>query len=332
MWNKILNLLSFKKPKFFPGVIGIGSTEQIYAQEEVVASFASPQFKVKTEKEIRSFPYHYQGTKSACVAYTVAKIATVMYFLETGRIVMFSPTPIYSSRSNKPGLGMIFSDARQLASQYVVPAVLLPSDELSEEEMTNFVIDDKIKNAGDGFALSPNWIEMRNDFDTVAATMQITGKPTMLWFYFGPNEFFGTKIPRAVLRLFSWWRHSVTGVDTYKHPESGVEYIRIEDSADKEHLYKKDIDRNFFNERIIIAAYPQNFRYSTDTTKPVYNGTIVSVQKCLVFEGFMPTTTVFFENVGPLTKAGLRKFQEKYNLPITGELTSRVRELLANKY
>ncbi len=332
MWKYILTLLGVANDEFFPGVVGRGDDTNLYNQSEVVASFAQPQFTVKTEKEIRSFPYQYQGTKSACVAYTIAKIATVLYFMEIGRIVKFSPTPIYSQRLNKPGLGMIFTNARELASKYLVADAFLPSDELSEEEMTNYKIDEKIINTGDGFALSPDWIEMDKDFDTVAATMQITGKPTMLWFYFGPKEFFGLKIPRAVLRVFSWWRHSVTGVDTYKTADSGIEYIRIEDSADKEHLYKKDITREFFNDRILLAAYPQRFKYDKDMAKPVYNGTIVSVQKCLVYEGFMPTATAFAENVGPLTQAGLRKFQQAKGFAVTGTISAEVKEYLLKLY
>lgn len=332
MWKYILTLLGVANDEFFPGVVGRGDDTNLYKQSEVVASFAQPQFKVKTEKEIRSFPYQYQGDKSACVAYTAAKIAMIMYWLQTGKLIKISPTPIYSKRSNKPGLGMIFSDVRKLASENMIPEVYVPADELTEEEMTNYVIDDKLANMGDGLGLATDWIEMDKDFDTVAATMQITGKPTMLWFYFGPKEFFGLKIPRAVLRVFSWWRHSVTGVDTYKKADSGIEYIRIEDSADKEHLYKKDIDREFFNSRIILAAYPQRFKYDKDMAKPVYNGTIVSVQKCLVYEGFMPTATVFAENVGPLTQAGLRKLQQAKGFVVTGTISAEVKEYLLKIY
>jgi len=324
-----MSYINDRHEDFFPGIVSRGDSHRFFPQSEVVASIARPEFKAKSENEIRSFPYQYQGKKSACVAYTIAKILTILYYLKTNRIVKFSPTPIYSQRVNKPGEGMIFSDARMLAGRGTVPDTVIPSDELTEEEMTNYELDEIIKNAADGFAVSEDWVELPIDFDVVASTIEKTGKGIMLWFYFGPKEFFGIKIPKSILSVFTWWRHSVTGVDAFSREL--IEYLRIEDSADKEHLYKKDINREFFNSRCILAAYPIEFKFETKGGA-TYNGTLISLQKCLQSQGFFPMNVPFAERLGPVTRDSLKKFQTKYGLQVTGTLTEETRYLIEKMF
>jgi len=46
----------------------------------------------------------------------------------------------------------------------------------------------------------------------------------------------------------------------------------------------------------------------------------------------MPTATVFAENVGPLTQAGLRKLQQAKGFVVTGTITAEVKEYLLKIY
>lgn len=52
--------------------------------------------------------------------------------------------------------------------------------------------------------------------------------------------------------------------------------------------------------------------------KPSYNGSIISLQKCLLYEGLFPVTVRFTENFGPITQKAVREFQVKHNLHPTG--------------
>jgi hypothetical protein len=70
--------------ELFYGVIGDGSGD-VYEQSEIVASYAPADLKEKKRSDWRTFFQQYQYTSSACVAFTIAKIATILYFNKTGR-------------------------------------------------------------------------------------------------------------------------------------------------------------------------------------------------------------------------------------------------------
>ena len=138
LFKKIFN----KKDIFFPGVIiekDLGNN--IHKFEEGVAKANTPIFQVKKLSELRKFPYQYQYTSSGCVSYGTAKIACVLYYLLTGRIVKFSPVFWYSRRINKPKQGMLFSDITKLASEGCCLYDLLPCEGFTEEQMNNTVVE-----------------------------------------------------------------------------------------------------------------------------------------------------------------------------------------------
>lgn len=324
----IFNFLQ-PQPKRNLGVIGKGEfTEGVYPQSDVVAKVARPLFRtIKSLDEARKFPYQYQDGTSGCVAFTISKIGTVLYHIKTGRIIKFSPAFIYVPRINAPEEGMVFDDAQYLASKGLCLYDLLPCEGISEKEINSLIIEDYHKQSADAFAFPKNWVELPLDFDTVASTIENTQKPIMLWFSFGPKEFFGTQYPRIVQQR-GIWNHSVTAVDAFTL--NGVEYILIEDSADKENIYRKLISRSFFN-RCWLARYPINFKFAI-TDKPVYDGSIISVQKIMQYDKCFPSNIPFAENWGPVSRDSMKKWQDKYAINPTGLLDSVTVSILKKLY
>ena len=331
-----MNLLKFLKSFFFQeeipnfGILqsdldNLAPSSNLHEQSEVVAKISLPTFKgVNGDGSIRKFPYQYQSSSSSCVAHTEAKIATILYYLLKGNVVKYSPAFFYSQRTNKPNGGMAFSDVVKIgAKKGCLLYDLMPCNGYSEELMNSMIIEQYQYECADAFKLPENWIELPLDFDTVASTIEATKKPIMLWFQFYSGEFFFTSYPRINGNNTSW-KHSITAVDTTT--KNGVKYIVIEDSADHEENYQKFINREFF-ERCFLARYPKNFQFAIpSTTKPVFDGSIKSLQEILIYEGLLPTdcNTGYFGN---LTKQALIKFQTIKGISpaigVFGDITKR---------
>jgi len=310
---EFLRKLFIREPEFFPGVLGERvAGNNVHEFAEAVGVSAPLGFPVKKESELRKFAYQYQYKSSACVAYTMAKIASVLYFLKTGRKVKFSPAFFYPRRLNKPDLGMFFSDISALASEGSCLYDLLPCEGMNEEEINAVKVEDYHKQSADAFAVPKDWIELP-DFDTVGATIEKTKKPIMLWFAFGPGEWFGVSKPK-IMGNDKRYNHSVCAVDSFTSDKDGKQYIRIEDSADKEQYYQKDIDREFYK-RCWLARYPRNFVFVKENTLPIYAGTVKSMQEVLQALGFFPNDkTLLTGYFGSITENAVRDFCKAYGL------------------
>lgn len=336
-----MNILNWIKSLFFKepvrnfGIVDtidtVGFNDSVYAQNEIVASVAIPSFKgINKDGSVRKFTYQYQNGSSACVAFTTAKIAQILYFLKFDRIVKWSPRFWYFQRSNKPQEGMAFQDIKNLASSGSLTEELLPSFGLSEKLMNTVTGMEYLKESADGFAISPTWVELPLDFDTVASTIEQTTKGIMLWFKFGPGEFFYTSYPK-ITGNNTPWAHSVTAVDTTII--NGKQYLVIEDSADYEANYVKYVDRNFFT-RCYLARYPIAFKFEpVPAGRPVFDGSIKSLQDILKYEGFMASNVQSTGYFGDLTKQALIKFQLSKGIsPAIGVFGTLTKNFLLSNY
>ncbi len=332
IFKSIKNLLTKTKEKErFLGVLGLGEElSTVHQFNEAVASASIPEFKAKQPSQWRKFPYQYQFSSSACVAYGTSKLCTILYFLKTDRIVKFSPAFFYTQRANKPSEGMVFSDIARLANTGALLYDLLPCEGMTEAQINSTKIEQYHRDAADAFAIPENWVEMPIDFETVASTIEKTGKGIKLWFQFGPNEFFGTQYPR-VAGTNKPWGHDVTAIDAFTYDNK--KYILIEDSADQENIYQKLIDRDFFQARCYLARYPINFKFDAApiNIKPVYTGSTASLQDCLTYEGVFPANVTSRGVYGSITIESVKKFQKKYGFEQTGQVgpktTAKLKEL-----
>lgn len=335
-----MNILEFLKKLFGKkeevrnfGVLGIGEPlDTVYKQEDVVAKIAQAEFKPKSRLEWRTFFRQWQDGCSGCVAFTKAKIASILYFLKTGRKVKFTPGFDYTQRANRPGEGMYFSDIVKLASKGCLLYDLMPCEGFSEGQMNSLVVEQYHRDAADAFMFPDTWVTIDpKDFNAIASTIEKTGKGIMLWFTFGPGEFFSTQKPKY-LNSDNPWAHSVTAVDAFTF--EGKKYILIEDSAENnENLYQKLIDEEFLLKKCYLAAYPINFKFAIGTDgKPSYDGSIISLQKCLRYEGKFPENVAYVESNGPITQQAVKKFQAENSLEQTGFVGPKTKALLQEKY
>lgn len=321
----IKNLLPAAKPERFLGVLGNGDeTDKIVEFEEAVGSgvamATSITFEEKDPSAWRSFLHQFQYSSSACVAFTIAKIAQIFYFLRTGRKIRFSPGWVYRQRKNFPSGGMWIDDVIQIAGGGMITEELYPSENLTEAQINSLPDEPYAGGVAEEFGIPTNWVNLPIDLDTIAKSIKKTEKGVMLWFDFGPGEWFNNGIPK-ILGNNKPWRHSVTGVDAVKY--KGVDYIVIEDSADRQEDtqfgHRKLISREFLSKRCLIARYPLGFKFDPQgPQKPSYDGSVSSLQDCLTFEGVFPSNVTARGYYGAITVQAVKDFQKKYGIVYSG--------------
>lgn len=269
-----------------------------------------------------------QTGKSDCVAETRRKLKRILFFVNKGLTLDFSAVAFYRKRSNYPRPGMIATDAMKLDSeQGMTLDALVPSEPVTTEAAANALqpeaFNDEVakvfRTADVDVVFDPG------DLDAPAGTIQKTRKGVMMWFFATYAEW-SQEVPTIIDKLLTSPSHpravvvhSVPGIEPaiYK----GKQGVWIDDSAHFGGFSRRFITREFYEKRNFWASYPITFKFEVGTgSKPKYDKTIISVQKILRYEGMFPTNIDYVENLGPVTRKGLREFQAKYKLPETGEL------------
>lgn len=303
-----------------------------YFFEETVGTPTPVVWKEKKPDEWRSFNLRSQDGSGSCVKQTIAKLAEVLYFLRTGEKIPFS-AGFYKYRSNFPKSGMIGVDAFEIWQNRGIPLESsLPSQDLDDQEMNTLKDSSIIRDSAVAFKIG-NYVQFipQQDFETIASTIQVTGKAVMVWFRFGTGEW--TDIP-SVKVLFPQYHHSITAIDftLYK----GKKYLVIEDSWGKFNSWKgrRLISEEFFKARNTFGAYPINFKYLDGTdkeAKPKYrfetilkfgqsNNDIKALQDILKFEGLFPSNSSSTGYFGAITVKAVLDFQKKYQVAPDAEL------------
>lgn len=308
--------------------------EKDFNQSEIVA-FANPViWTEKKPQDWRSFPTLNQNFTSKCVAFTIAKLAMINYWLKTNEFLFFSPNSIYDYRSNKPSGGMIGDEAFKIWKEKGISLEgVCKSNQIQENQ--SIQISKFAKEVAKGFILG-NYITIDNgDFDRVASTIQSTNKGVMVWFWFTHEEW-SPEIPvlKSGTRFNKASKHSVTAVDVGLI--NGVQYIKIEDSAHFGGRSVRYITREFFVARNFLTKYPMNFNYEetqlvvevpkiTQTLKfGMTNPEVKILQEILKSKGFFPANTETTNYFGNITKQSVIKFQLANNLlgdGIVGSIT-----------
>lgn len=303
-------------------------------QREVLARASQVQWREKQPSELRKFPIFDQDGSGSCVAQTQAKELGIMRWLTDGVYVHFSATDIYQRRSNRPGGGMGFADARRIAKEGTTLEALAPSQAMSDTKMDSATVEPYKREVGAVFAV-PNYLALPiGDIDAAAATIQATGKGLMLWFYFKSDEW--TNKPKVLypgLDIYpdSTSKHSVTGVDHFI--QNNEKCLLIEDSWGPGAGVggQRVITESFFKARNFYAGYLVNFRFQeAPTTKPIYsflvdmqlgdnNAEVKALQDCLRWTGDFPANAESTGYFGPITQTAVQKFQEKRGVASFGE-------------
>jgi hypothetical protein len=122
-------------------------------------------------------------------------------------------------------------------------------------------------------------------------------------------------------------RHSTTFIPSKNAGEmtfgiyEGEKAIVIQDSWGLQYGIggKRIIKESFLKKRNIFNQYDMRFKFDV-SSRAFYDGTIISLQKCLQSLAYFPSNIAFVERIGPATQEALRKFQQANGLPQTGKL------------
>lgn len=288
-----------------------------YSINEILAQ--SSNFIWKKTKDVTYKVWNQSGT-SACVAFAKAKQVSIRIFLKTGVWIDFSPAFIYNLRRTK-GEGMNIADANDIVNNVgVTLEALMKSQNLTEEQIAKV----KSSKVADLFAKAiaeavVSYLYIPNNIDRIAQTIH-SGKAVSLLIYANVNEYARRRpviIDSSLTYNAAPIRHEVVAVDYYIDGKEKI--IRIDDSSHFGGFSEREFTEEFINKRCILADAIDIFEFEEGVgQKPVYDGSIISLQQCLRYEGLFPLDVDYVENYGPITMKGVRAFQVKHGLHPTG--------------
>lgn len=287
-----------------------------YHQSEIVTAPAPVVWTKKTT--LRQFPVRRQSKSGSCVMQSLEKERGIRALLKYGEFPVFSASYSYQLRANPSISGSTKADRIKAANKGAVLDMLMPSMDMTDEQMMTMhkyaYADDLAKIFG------VKAVDINIDIDTIASTIEATGKGVSVWFRFGPGEWFGRK-EVGLVDDSREWGHAVTAVD-FTLNDNGEKCLVIEDSACEDGFAQRLVPETFFKARCFLASYLVDFKKFTEVLdKPVYDGTIVSLQDILKYEGFFPTNIESTGIFGNITRTSLIAFQKKYKIePALGNL------------
>jgi hypothetical protein len=332
-----------------------------YAFSEIVASASVVEWFVKkmpkgfqyvlNSKTWRKFPTRNQDGSGTCVAQTLAKLMGILAYLRWGVFIIFSAAHIYIKRINKTwgdGMGMVSDDAYKIAQNGVTFEELMPSQNMSEEQI-NALFETELHKMVNMKINNYIYLPVGN-LEAVASVIQTTKKGVMTWFRFGRNEW---KDVPVILVSDPENNHSVAGVD-FSIYENENALIIDESWGDTQGLDgQRVIKESFYKARNIHASYPMDFKFEKDVVPvpPVVSFTktmvfieldtktqeilpqfkaiheaqkadVIKVQDILKSEGLLPTnigSTGLYHN---LTRKAVKAFQIKYAVASMEELNA----------
>lgn len=296
--------------------------------EEIVASANPVNWQTKPREQWRKFPIFNQDGSGSCVAQTAAKLLGILYAQRNnGQYVHFSATDIYQRRANKPFAGMAGVDVLDILRKGATLEELVPSQNMSDTEMDGTVIEPYKRRVGEVFKIGNYVVMPTKDLETIASTIQTTGKGVMVWFYFKYDEWTNEPViqdPALSIIGNSTVRHSVTAVDFTIW--NGKKAIIIEDSWGQFFGFdgQRVITEDFFNARNYFAAYPIDFDFTEKSdqvmkykfTKPLSFSTVVEylddnkpLQDFLKQQGFFPQNVDSTGYYGSVTAKAVLNWQ-----------------------
>lgn len=287
----------------------------------------------KEKKKWKSYTERNQHRTSSCVAQTASKMLEVLNKLEENKTVVFSASPIYAKRANKPNEGMAMHDVFDIVKKYGttteqrIKSQMLTSDSAMEKEAKKWSQSDET--IAQLYGIEAYAYIQNPNIDVLASHIE-AGRPVMLFLYAEVDEYtdFPTiKYPNLDINK-CYIRHAVTAVDYGLI--RGKKYLKIEDSA---HFNKYSV--RYLDEAFLTRVYSAGVFFDRDNsvlpkkikhtfTKPMEMGQrskdIKILQDILKLEGFFPVATESTGFYGEITRQAVDKFQVHYQVASLWEL------------
>jgi hypothetical protein len=281
-----------------------------YSFDEVCLAPVPVVWLEKTRDQYRSFPIRDQDGSGQCVCMTYATEMGIIFQQKYGVWMDFSSSFPYQARTNPEISGCnsvdIFDVFPKIGNLFEKD---MPSQKMNDSQSMAVKKEVWFDDLAKVYKLKR--IALPIDFETVASTIQATGKGVMVWFKFSPSEW--TDTPTLTDKPITSG-HSVTAVDFIL--KNGKKYLVIQDSWGLNYAVKgyRFISEEYFNARCFNAGYLLNFDFDTEVLKPRFDGTVVSLQDCLKYERLFPSNVNSAGVFGAVTKKALIDFQVKYNI------------------
>lgn len=303
---------------------------------EVVASAATVTWIKKDSSTFRKFGVQDQKYTSSCVSHAVRKALRILFLITNSLELDFSATDIYRRRSNFPDEGMSGPDAIKITANGVQLNALMPSDNLTENQMNHPVVLPGAMVVADYFKV-PQWIILPiQDIETIASVIQQTGKGVVLFQFFTEAEW--SKFQPTVdathwLTQAGILRHAVCAVD-FTLNDKNEKCLVIEDSAHFGGFDVRLLTEEVIKTRNYWAAYPMNFKFKVaSSSKPTFTDKdVVSLQDCLKYDGSFPANVGSTGVYGGITIAAVETYQRKYSLPVSGYINDATRADLHTRF
>ncbi len=283
-----------------------------YDQSEFVSSPAPVVWIEKQQEKWRSFTGRNQDGSNMCVPMTHSTELGIIALQKYNEWIDFSSSFPYQQRKFPLISGCTSEDVYE-----IFPKI----GNVFERDMPSQLMNDAVAMqvprkpyfADIARTFQAKRIQLPIDFETVASTVQQTGKGVMVWFRFSGAEW--TNIPQ-VLPQATTSGHSVTVVDfTLK---DGKKYLVIQDSWGLQYAMNglRLISEEYFNERCFLASYLMTFQLQEGSIqcRPRFDGSIVSAQRCFKWEGLFPLNIPEVENWGNITRSACVLFQRRYGI------------------
>lgn len=290
---------------------------QDFRYDEIASGI--PQVNWVEKRPVGYTPRNQDGSGS-CVAQTVAKMLEIADFKNDKETTIYSATPVYQNRRNKPAPGMSYVDA---LSQPIKSGTRLERD-VPSQNMGDSAMDNEVIDGGDAPVRPLNYIVLPTDFETVAYNVQKYGS-AMVWVKSSYEEWCkdvpeGKSDSEAV-------RHSVTAVDCILY--KGKKYLIIEDSWGTWQNVsdiplnegQRAISEEFFLKHFFFAGTYLTFNYEgMQGQRPSYrwlhtmkygdvNEDVRMLQVALQYLGFFPKNVECTGKFLSITARALRDFQ-----------------------
>jgi hypothetical protein len=294
---------------------------------------STPVVEWKEKKKWNTYTERNQHKTNSCVAQSLSKMLEIVEKNETNKKVVFSASPIYAKRNNKPYAGMSLHDSLDIVKKHGtttekrIKSQHLTSDTAIEKEATKWTVaDDTI---ADTYGIEAYATLDSYDIETIAGHIE-QGRPVMLFIYAELNEYgeFPVIKNTSLDPQNALIRHAVVAVDYGLI--TGKKYLKIEDSA-----HFKNVSVRYFDESFLQRVYGAGVIFDRDNTvlpkkishtftKPMEFGErsadIVVLQDILKVEGFFPVVTESTGFYGEITRQAVDKFQAFHNVASIWEL------------
>lgn len=302
-----------------------------YKLEEVCTA---PAPVVWFEKQIlTSYPIRDQDGSGQCVCMTYATELGIIFKQKYGVWMDFSSSYPYQARKYPLQSGCTSEDIYSIFPKIGnVYEAFMPSQQMTDSQAMAVKKEPYFEDLAKVYKVMR--VSLPIDFETVASTIQATGKGVMVWFKFSVPEW--TDIPQ-VLPQPTTSGHSVIAVDFTLR--NGKKYLVINDSWGLKYAVKgqRFISEEYFNARCFLASYLKTFEIQNNDIqplgKPTFDGSIVSAQKCWKWLGLFPANVPEIENMGPISTQACIKFQNLFGIvPPLGVLGPKTKAKLSELF